>query len=308
MEEKKVLTIDTMICDLRTVSEETLQSYEKIYISAMTVFITERTQELFHRYPVDLDAMAVEKLDENVRLVEQNGVYKITDQEPAGDPTYLTVSGQLQIAKGAEKALESYVKIVVNGKAIYPKSIEKALVGKLTCNGAMTVYPDDAIFVEKELIADKVFAARAQENTAYYTDRKAYLLDADAVEKLAEKHIRILTGKAIVAESLLDTAALLLDEDAEIILVPEGCSCVKGDVCLDQKLVRRYGKKLLITGNVTDAQTGVAAALEYLQVIGQAMIPESELEAFESVCESCSEVTTYIGKLLRDIGELAVDQ
>ena len=274
----------------------------------MTVFITERTQELFHRYPVDLDAMAVEKLDENVRLVEQNGVYKITDQEPAGAPTYLTVSGQLQIAKGAEKALESYVKIVVNGKAIYPKSIEKALVGKLTCNGAMTVYPDDAIFVEKELIADKVFAARAQENTAYYTDRKAYLLDADAVEKLAEKHIRILTGKAIVAESLLDTAALLLDEDAEIILVPEGCSCVKGDVCLDQKLVRRYGKKLLITGNVTDAQTGVAAALEYLQVIGQAMIPESELEAFESVCESCSEVPTYKGKLLRDIGELAVDQ
>ena len=147
-----------------------------------------------------------------------------------------------------------------------------------------------------------------KENTAYYTDRKAYLLDADAVEKLAEKHIRILTGKAIVAESLLDTAALLLDEDAEIILVPEGCSCVKGDVCLDQKLVRRYGKKLLVTGNVTDAQTGVAAALEYLQVIGQAMIPESELEAFESVCESCSEVTTYKGKLLRDIGELAVDQ
>ena len=43
MEEKKVLTIDTMICDLRTVSEETLQSYEKIYISAMTVFITERS-------------------------------------------------------------------------------------------------------------------------------------------------------------------------------------------------------------------------------------------------------------------------
>ena len=29
MEEKKVLTTDTMICDLRTVSEETLQSYEK---------------------------------------------------------------------------------------------------------------------------------------------------------------------------------------------------------------------------------------------------------------------------------------
>ena len=41
MEEKKVLSIDTMICDLRTVSEETLQSYEKIYISAMTVFISE---------------------------------------------------------------------------------------------------------------------------------------------------------------------------------------------------------------------------------------------------------------------------
>ena len=50
----------------------------------MTVFITERTQELFHRYPVDLDAMAVEKLDENVRLVEQNGVYKITDQKAGG--------------------------------------------------------------------------------------------------------------------------------------------------------------------------------------------------------------------------------
>ena len=88
MEEKKVLSIDTMICDLRTVSEETLQSYEKINISAMTVFVTERTQELFHRYPVNLDAMAVEKLDENVRLVEQNGVYKITDQVQAGEPNH----------------------------------------------------------------------------------------------------------------------------------------------------------------------------------------------------------------------------
>lgn len=95
----------------------------------MTVFVTERTQELFHRYPVNLDAMAVEKLDENVRLVEQNGVYKITDQVQAGEPTYLTISGQLQIAKGAEKTLESYVKIVVNGKAVYPKSIEKHSLG-----------------------------------------------------------------------------------------------------------------------------------------------------------------------------------
>ena len=42
--------------------------------------------------------------------------------------------------------------------------------------------------------------------------------------------------------------------------------------------------------------------------VGVPEMSESELEAFESVCESCSEVTTYKGKLLRDIGELAVDQ
>lgn len=70
---------DNRYDDLRSENRfrwKTLQSYEKnLLFPAMTVFITERTQELFHRYPVDLDAMAVEKLDENVRLVEQNGVY-----------------------------------------------------------------------------------------------------------------------------------------------------------------------------------------------------------------------------------------
>lgn len=59
---------------------------------------------------------------------------------------------------------------------------------------------------------------------------------------------------------------------------------------------------------MTDAQPGVAATLEYLQVTGRTMIPESEMEAFDAVCESSGEVTTYKGKLLRDIGELAVDQ
>ena len=124
MEEKKVLSIDTMICDLRTVSEETLQSYDKIYISAMTVFITERTQELFHRYPVDLDAMAVEKLDENAT----NAICSLKIEYTQDGETVKVSMGFY--TQGKKKVQFSAFKDEKAGKiAIDPSSITKVSIG-----------------------------------------------------------------------------------------------------------------------------------------------------------------------------------
>ena len=55
----KKMIVNCATCDMRTVSEETLQAYEQIVVNAATVLVTAKTKELIHRYNLMLNAADV---------------------------------------------------------------------------------------------------------------------------------------------------------------------------------------------------------------------------------------------------------
>ena len=128
-----------------------------------------------------------------------------------------------------------------SGKVVYPESMGSALAGILTCNGKTLAYPDDAVLVEKALVADRVFAARAKQGARYFCIKEVQMTGAEEdVRKLVEKGVKIRAPKAVVAESLLEAAVEVLEEDVDIVLVPDGCVCINDDVCVDGQLILRY--------------------------------------------------------------------
>ena len=99
----KKMIVNCASCDMRTVSEETLQSYEQIVVNSALVLVTPRTKELLNRYNVMLntaDMMEVPEGD-NVRLNSQNGSYELTsDGMPeAGVIALLMVNGSLTVGE-----------------------------------------------------------------------------------------------------------------------------------------------------------------------------------------------------------------
>ena len=104
----KKMIVNCATCDMRSVSEETLQNYEQIMVNAATVLVTPRAKELVNRYNVVLNAADVLEVPEgeNVRVNQQNGTYQLHgDQAPqAGEMVILMVNGSLTIGEDALEA------------------------------------------------------------------------------------------------------------------------------------------------------------------------------------------------------------
>lgn len=309
MGEKKNLSIDAVDCDLRGVSEETLKQYGEISINAVAVYVTERTQELLARYHVKIDANTVEKLEEDEKIVTHNGVYRLTGTEGGAEKVHLQVNGKLYVEKSAEEALKNYKSIQVNGKVVCPESLGSALSGILTCNGVVSAYPDGWILVEKPLTADRVFAARAKQGARYLCSKEVRMLGSEAdILRLAEKEVKLRAPKAFVAESLLEHAVEVLEENVDIILVPDGCMCIEGDTCVDGRLTGRCGKKLLIAGDAEIKDGGVLEELEFLYVDGDVFVSEKDEGTFQRECQKSGDMVVYKGKLVSGETALLVDR
>ncbi len=309
MSEKRKLVIDTMICDFRNVTEEVLRQYESVHVKAMMVYVTDSSLELLTRYRVQMDAMMVEKIGENVKIVENNGLCKISACRQGNEKMYLMSNGKLVIEKGAEEALKNYVKILVNGMVVYPDGLSDTLAPILTCNGSAVVYPDDAVLVEKALEVDRIFAARAEEGKKYFVTGKVYFTDPDTdYEKLAEKHVHIETAKAVVFEKNLNAAVQILNDSAEILLVPDGCSCVRDSARLDENFVLRHGTRIFVDGDLEVKEGKALNKLEFLQVTGRAVMEEKDQTDFLNVCKKYDQLETYRGKLIQDVSNLRIDR
>ena len=309
MSEKKNLSVHAADCDLRSVSEETLEQYGKIDICAAQVLVTSRTQELLARYQVSIQASSIEKVEEDEQYVMHNGAYHLTGNEAGNGKIRLQINGKLYVEKGAKEALKNYKGIQVNGKVVYPESMGSALAGILTCNGKTLAYPDDAVLVEKALVADRVFAARAKQGARYFCIKEVQMTGAEEdVRKLVEKRGKIRAPKAVVAESLLEAAVEVLEEDVDIVLVPDGCVCINDDVCVDGQLILRYGKKILVLGSAEIRDGKALEELEFLQVEGKAFVAGENEEIFHRVCKKSGGTIVYKGRLIRRESELLVDR
>ena len=279
MENKKTLRINCAICDVRNVTEELLSTYSEVRINAASLITSQAAQTLMGKYMAHLNCANTLTLEENVRFSTFNGTMIISpSQTVAEEKIFLMVNGRLDIEPGSEEALKGYAAIVVNGSATCPRSAADLLGGRLTVNGSLNTYPDGCILLKPVAVLDRFFHLRAKQGAVYYAAKRVVALSPNIdFGKLAEKNIRFLTKKLLVSEPLAEAAVPFFNETTDIEVLPDGCSYVGDDARLDEALLKRYGGKLYITGDLT---IGADAAdlldqVSFLRVDGDLLVSRS---------------------------------
>ena len=298
----KKMIINCGDCDARNVSEETLAAYESIVINAGTVIVTPESKELLNRYAVTMNCGDVLELEKDVKLRSVNGSAQIRSTDMVAGKTYLDVNGSLEIGPNTEKVLEQYVGISVNGSVYYPESMGSFL-STLSVNGSSVCYPDGAVILKRSAVIDKLFALRAKEKL-YWSAKRMIMVDPDLdAGKLAAKGARFSSKEVILAESKVEEMIDLIDERANIIIVPDGTQVLLDDVELSAGTVKQYGTKLYIIGDLSvpkDAGDALAA-MEYLNIQGDASVSaEGKDLLLEKASVITGDIKTLRGRCLGD--------
>ena len=82
--------INTILCDARQVRESTLAAYDKIAINASVLLTNQTSQELLHKYPVELNVTDTLDIPGDVQVSQINGREELGSREfphPADPPT-----------------------------------------------------------------------------------------------------------------------------------------------------------------------------------------------------------------------------
>lgn len=271
----KKMIINCANCDARKVTEETLAAYETIVINAAAILVSPATKELMNRYGVVMNCASVTELEADVEVSSVNGSAQIKSTDAAAGKRYLTVNGSLTIGPDTQKVLEQYVGISVNGSVTYPESAS-AYLAKMTVNGSATSYPDDAIVLKRNAVIDRLFALRAK-NSLYWSAKRMIMVDPQLDAAVLEKKgASFFAKEVIIAESKVEGMIGLIDENADIVIVPDGTAVVLDDVELDELVLKKYGNKLYVVGDlkVREDAADVLSRVEYLNVCGDALVAE----------------------------------
>lgn len=302
----KKMVINCATCDARKVTEETLASYENVMINAATTVVSPESKELMNRYGVTMNCANVMEVDADVELCTINGTARIESGDLiTGNRKYLTVNGTLEIGPGTGKVLEQYVGMTINGSVTCPESVSSYL-SKAKVNGTVTCYPDGAILLKRSAVIDRLFALRAKQNL-YWASRRMIMVDPQLDGALLEKKGATFSAKEmIIAESKVEEMIGLIDEKADIIIVPDGTSVIMDDVELDDVVLKKYGTKLYIIGDlkVDMENAGILEQLTYLNVRGDARVPaELRGKLVEILTEIGGEIQTakeFKGRVIGD--------
>ena len=288
----KKMIINCSNCDARKVTEETLAAYENIVINASNVLVSPATKELLNRNGVVMNCSAVLELDADVEVSSINGSAQIKSGDVITGRRYLTVNGSLEIGPGTEKVLEQYVGISVNGSVSCPESIS-AYLGKIKINGATNCYPDGAILLKRTAVIDRLFALRAK-NSLYWSSKRMIMVDPQLDAAVLEKKgAAFSTKEVILAESKVEEMIGLIDEKAEIVIVPDGTAVVLDDVELNEMTLKKYGTKLYIIGDlkVKEDAAETIEKMEYLNIQGDASAaPEVKAQLMAAITEISGDV------------------
>lgn len=310
MEEKKIFRLNCNVCDTRKMREEMFEGYEEIRVNAVILLVNENSRKILDRYPIQLNVDAVVDAEGEIDIQTQNGTMELkTDQQPQRD-AILIVNGTLDIAPGTEELLKKYLSIVVNGTVKYPKSLTPYL-SRMIVNGMANGYPDDCIQLKRSAVIDVYFPLRAKENGRYYAERRVVLLDEKVdVNALVEKNVQFLTPELLTTEGMVKEIIPLLSDDTELIVVPDGCVFLNGDVRLDEALIHKSGTKLYVNGDLTlePESTPWISELDYLQVNGEVRLLPEQKEAFLALDAEYKKLKLRKGRLLENKLEVHVDQ
>lgn len=271
----KKMIINCSSCDARKVTEETLAAYETVVINAATILVSPTTKELLNRYGVVMNCSSVTEVEADVEVSSINGSAEIKSTDAVTGRRYLTVNGSLTIGPDTQKVLDQYVGICVNGSVSCPESLS-AYLGKIKVNGSTICYPDDAILLKRNAVIDRLFALRAK-NRLYWSAKRMIMVDPQLDAAVLEKKgATFATKEVIIAESKVESMIGLIDEKAEITIVPDGTAVVLDDVELNGMTLKKYGTKLYIIGDlkVKEEAAPLLEQIEYLNIRGDASVAE----------------------------------
>lgn len=271
----KKLLINCGDCDARNVSEETLAAYESIAINAGDLLVTPETRALLNRYGVTLNCGDVLEVDKDVKFATFNGPAQIKSTDIVTEKIVASFNGPLEIGPGTQAVLDSYMGITVNGPLTIPESMSGNL-GKIKVNGPIVCYPDDAIVLKRNAVIDRLFPLRAK-NKLYWSAKRMVMVDPQLdAGRLAAKGATFSSKEVILVESKVESLIELIDEAADIVVVPDGTAVILDDVELTDVTVKKHGAKLYVTGDIklTEESEWALKQTEYLKVCGDAVVPE----------------------------------
>ena len=298
----KKMIINCGDCDARNVSEETLAAYESIIINAGTVLVTPEAKNLLNRYAVTMNCGDVLELEKDVKLSQVNGSAQIRSSDMVPGRTYLVVNGSLEIGPNTEKVLQQYAGISVNGSVTCPESMGSYL-NMLSVNGSTVCYPDEAVVLKRNAVIDKTFVLRAKKKL-YWSAKRMIMVDPELdAAALAAKGATFSTKEVILAQSKVEALIDLIDEQAELVIVPDGTAVIRDDVELNDMVLKKYGTKLYIIGDLhVPKEAGEALAqLEYLSVQGDAGVTEQWKELLlEKAVQITGDIKILRGRTITD--------
>ena len=300
----KKLMINCANCDARNILEENYAHYEQITINCAMVLTNPNAKAVMNKLPLVLNCANVLEIEGDVDLRTVNGSSEIKQSDAVpGSKYYMMVNGSLTIGPNTQAQLAQCVGMSINGSLTCPESIYASLSG-VTVNGSTTSYPDGAILLKRSAVIDKLFALRAK-SSLYWSSRRMIMVDPQLdAEKLRSKGVTFSTKEVIISQSNVEPLIDLIDENAEIIIVPDGTAVVLDDITLNEDALRRYGKQLYVIGDVTVGEDADALdEIQYLNIRGDVTVPQAHEEKLLRVLTEISgevEIAKPRGAVLED--------
>ncbi len=142
--------------------------------------------------------------------------------------------------------------------------------------------------LKKNAFIDKLFALRAK-NKLYWAPKRLIMVDKDLdPANLASKGASFSAPEVVLAEGKVEDMIELIDEQAQITIVPDGTAVITDDVEQDGAIIKKNGVKLYVMGEVEgDADSVTAKAqLRYLNIQGDISFPEAiKAQVMDAVTE-----------------------
>lgn len=251
MDKQKILRIKCDLCDARKAEAEGLEGFDRVEISCDILLVSPESRKLLQSKAVSLRCDDVMEAEGDVTFSTVNGQTTLRPGPAPAARTWLTVNGQLEVEAGCQELIAGYLGMTVNGQVVCPESMSGLISSKARINGQLQSYPDGCIRLGGTAVLDQTFLLRAREKALYHANRLVAMDLGLNVDKLTEKGVRFSARQLVTAESLAEKLVPLVDEKARITILPDGCAFVPGDAVLNRALVKKYGGKLYVNGDLT---------------------------------------------------------
>lgn len=142
---------------------------------------------------------------------------------------YMLVNGVLNIGPDTQKQLAQCVGMTVNGSLLCPESLY-ATLGNVKVNGASACYPDGRHSPPSQR-GHRQAVRHARKARPVLAARRLIMVDPELdAEALRAKGAAFSAAEVIVAQSKVEALLDLIDEKADIVIVPDGTAVVLDDL------------------------------------------------------------------------------